>query len=526
VLGAVGALAWPRWAGAQADGSRDAPVAIRAGRWVEATEVGVARFQSVGGAMPDPIGFATPFPITAVAPHWSGKERVGASVEVSLSIDGADWGPWLTVGEDPDGGRPGRDLRRYGPPVLTSPVGWVRYRTFDADGKPAALRGLAWEYIDAAGPAAVSAGQQATPTVSDAGFTVRSRADWGADEGLRFVNGWEVWPPEYAAVTHAVVHHSDTAFHEDPLAAIRSIYYYHAVTRGWGDIGYNLLIDHLGNAYEGRVGGDGAVGGHALGYNEGTWGVCLIGRFQDEGPTPAMTGSLANALAWVTGRTGLDPFGEAPLKDIASLPIVCAHRDVNPTACPGDALYADLTPVRETVASLRETQLGAWEPSRFQAGGAATTSEEGVLLREGPGVRYPALASMRQGEPLAVLEGPTTADGFDWYLVRGTSLTGWAAADLLTPSVAPGDFGVAVGGQTAGPTRDDAGWPVGATVAVTGGPVRLRDAPAGAILDTLPDGAWLNIIGAPEQASGVMWYPVDTGLGTTGWVGAEFLRPA
>jgi len=121
----------------------------RAGRWVEASEVGVARAEAIGDLAPEPIAFQTPYRVFAAAPHWSGKEKPGATLEVSFSADGATWTDPVTVGEDGDNGRPGKDRRRYGPLLMTGPAEWIRYRSFNAAGRPAALRGLAWEDIDA-----------------------------------------------------------------------------------------------------------------------------------------------------------------------------------------------------------------------------------------------------------------------------------------------------------------------------------------------------------------------------------------
>ena len=36
---------------------------------------------------------------------------------------------------------------------------------------------------------------------------------------------------------------------------MRSIYAYHTQTRGWGDIGYNVIVDKFGRIFEGRYGG-------------------------------------------------------------------------------------------------------------------------------------------------------------------------------------------------------------------------------------------------------------------------------
>ena len=34
---------------------------------------------------------------------------------------------------------------------------------------------------------------------------------------------------------------------------LRSIYYYHTVVRGWGDIGYQYIVGQRGQVYEGRA---------------------------------------------------------------------------------------------------------------------------------------------------------------------------------------------------------------------------------------------------------------------------------
>ena len=70
--------------------------------------------------------------------------------------------------------------------------------------------------------------------------SVISRAGWGADEALRFdASGNELWPPEFHPTQKLIVHHTAGQNGDpNPAATIRAIYYYHAVTRGWGDIGY------------------------------------------------------------------------------------------------------------------------------------------------------------------------------------------------------------------------------------------------------------------------------------------------
>ena len=68
-----------------------------------------------------------------------------------------------------------------------------------------------------------------------------------------------VWPIETTnKVQKIVVHHTAENNLRDLTdeELIRSTYYYHAVNRGWGDIGYNYIVGQRGAIYEGRAGGD------------------------------------------------------------------------------------------------------------------------------------------------------------------------------------------------------------------------------------------------------------------------------
>ena len=227
-----------------------------AGEWVEADQVGVSGDLAVAERGVEPITFRADFPFSALAPHWSGEAEPGAVVELSVSPDGETWTDPILVGEAAeDGGRPERGNQRFGRLLSTPGAAFVRYRTLDAYGNPTVLPGLAFTYFDAtAGPGVddVYSGALA-PFLGPP--PIIPRAAWGADEGYRFDETGEIWPPEYQPVAHIIVHHTDTVSFQDPVVAIRSIYYYHAVVRGWGDIGYNYLVDFMGHIYEGRFGG-------------------------------------------------------------------------------------------------------------------------------------------------------------------------------------------------------------------------------------------------------------------------------
>ncbi len=182
---------------------------------------------------------------------------------------------------------------------------------------------------------------------------VVSRNGWEADESLM------TWTPEYEVVTHNIIHHTDTPNTDtDWKARIRSIYYYHAVTRGWGDIGYNYLIDPDGVIYEGRYGGDDVIGAHAYGYNNGSMGVAFLGSYGggsysgNTTPFDTMLTSAEHLLAWKCGQKNIDPLGSGVDNDGDVYSYISGHRDVGSTTCPGDNLYKLLPTIRKNVNNL------------------------------------------------------------------------------------------------------------------------------------------------------------------------------
>ncbi|HZT05510.1 MAG TPA: N-acetylmuramoyl-L-alanine amidase [Chloroflexota bacterium] len=176
-----------------------------------------------------------------------------------------------------------------------------------------------------------------------------ARSDWGADPQ------YLTWTPEFAPARKFAIHHTVTSDGgNDPAAAIRAIYYYHAVTLGWGDIGYNYLIDRSGNIYEGRAGGPNVVAGHAAQYSSGADGIALLGTYQDDRPTDAMLAALVSLIAWRARAQGVDPLGSSFFVD-KQVPNIFGHRDVMSTDCPGDAAYALLPTIRQRVATYLAT---------------------------------------------------------------------------------------------------------------------------------------------------------------------------
>jgi serine protease len=155
-----------------------------------------------------------------------------------------------------------------------------------------------------------------------------------------------------------VIHHTVTANNDpNPKATIRAIYYYHAVTRGWGDIGYNFLVDSDGIIYEGRYGGDGVAGAHALGYNVGSVGIGVLGDFRYISPNKKVRNALHKIAVWKFYTHNVDPdkatnFGN-PLR---TLPSVFYHGQVSNTACAGIYLN-NFTPSLKKLAHYMAQQI-------------------------------------------------------------------------------------------------------------------------------------------------------------------------
>jgi hypothetical protein len=171
-----------------------------------------------------------------------------------------------------------------------------------------------------------------------------NRIEWGADTNLT------TWPPRYDAPYRFMIHHTATSTnYADFKAAVRDIFLLHSIGRGWGDIGYNYLIDPNGVIYEGRQGGEGSIGAHTGGYNNGGIGIAFIGDYSNGLPSAAALESMRQLIlerALIHGITlqwGSTVYG---------------HRDFNNTACPGQTLYNSLPAQIATIETSRQQQVG------------------------------------------------------------------------------------------------------------------------------------------------------------------------
>ncbi len=555
----------------------------RASEWSPGANTG--NFTAASDGM---VTFQADFPFSAIAPHWSAAAGYWPQIQARFSADGSSWSDMMNlVASDHDVGRPDRAGTIFGNLAFPGTSQFVQFQTMDLNGVGADVPDLGFTYIDATPGPTIDDVYAAALSPSIEPPPIISRAAWGANESYRYDSDGLLWPLEYRMVEHVIIHHTETPNFQDPLVAIRSVYYYHAVTRGWGDIGYNYLVDFMGNVYEGRSGGENVVGGHAYEYAYGSSGIGTMGRFSDVSATPEMQAGVVWITAWV-GRN-LDPYGQADFKSTESLSTICGHRDVNDSTCPGDLLYGDLPAIRDYVSAvLFQGQTPGSGATGFVPGDTVEVIVADANLRVGPGVDASLVTTLPLGTIMTVQDGPTTVDGYTWYEVSGLAGTGWCASFLIqgtgggSGAFAAGDIvivdtdavnlrsevglgagviAVLIGGTTAvitdGPTASDgyawyrmdtelgSGWAVsdffttvmdgpppanddfviGDAVVVATDALNLRRQPStgGSIITVLPTGADLVITDGATRADGYDWYGVRSAAFGDGWCVSEFL---
>ena len=319
-----------------------------------------------------------PLPITAshIALKWRGAPEAQISVafgngpnelgeEVPASHVDEDEGP--DDGDVPPRAKPAEPDETYSDVLWTGGATFVRVTSDRPIGKLTVMA------IDARSDVALLPGPAATVDAAMDQPTIIPRSGWGADESLRFdAAGHETWPPEFAPMQKAIVHHTAGRNGDpNPAATIRAIYWVKSINRGYGDIGYNFLIDEQGRIYEGRhsrdyAPGEGVTGedlagnivrgGHAVNFNDGTVGIAFLGNFQHRQPTTAARTALERFLAWKLERHGLSPLGQSVyrnpvLGNTKNLYNISGHRNVNATACPGDTFYPTFPQLRQRVTA-------------------------------------------------------------------------------------------------------------------------------------------------------------------------------
>ena len=344
------------------------PTAAAAPRPVE-PEVAVVDLPAAEGATTE---LEVPEGAAVLGVTWDGgADEAPPSVQVRALRNG-EWSSWTTVDASDDAPDPGTEeaerAAAEGGVQATDPVDVlgaekVEVRTSDVTG----VDNLAAAIVDPGeSPADVSAvgseGPLATADAAAAMPSVVTRSQWGADESLRGCT-----PSAAPSLSGVIVHHTadrNTYTQAQAPAIMRSIYAYHTQVRKWCDVGYNALVDKFGTIYEGRYGGleRNIIGAHSGGFNSGTWGVSVIGNYEEVDLPTAARASLEKLTAWRLGVAGIDPSGTMRLISAGSpkyasgvavtLPVIAAHRDVGLTSCPGRYTYDKLSTIRGNVDQL------------------------------------------------------------------------------------------------------------------------------------------------------------------------------
>ncbi len=502
----------------------------RANHWApQAPQQGLLRTMVVSG---DWITFQPDYPISAIGVSWPGDVGLWPVVEIQLSTDGSTWSDSFFLQSQVDQGvRKNRDGRIFTPLLFSDGATSIRYRTIDSAGNPGEVAGIEFTYIDSTDgpwekdigdrPTTLSAATMALTTTE--GTTddsvppqIVTRAQWGADESWRFDKYGEIWPPEYITVHHIIIHHTETSNTQDPVVAIRAIYYYHAVDQGWGDIGYNYLVDRNGTIYQGRVGGQNVVGGHSYQYAFGSSGISIIGNYQYVHESDAAKAGLVSIVAWV-GRF-LDPYGKQDFLEIKNLPVICAHRDVNDTTCPGDMLYGDIPEIRDLVAATLDS--GVQEtpnPGGIIVGDRVrvqTDDGSDLNLRSSGSGSASVVGTIPNRQTARVIGGPKVASDGNWYQIQWSGGTGWATAQFLIVDppeipVEPGDY------------------PYGLNMRYTSSTnIRTGPSTSAGVIQAVARNTWAFILAGPEQGNSYTWYQLRVYQVGDGWSIKDNITPA
>lgn len=296
---------------------------------------------------------------TAVVVSWSQQGDSGDHTGLEMRVrDGDKWSDWMYTSSDQDDRKDGTKPLNSGI-ILSKDISQVQYRlNLDKYSPEIDLSSIKLEAIDSSKGPSISKTTTWQKLAKAFGFAddtsarlkgppIKSRAGWGSPEPY----GSPRWTPSYQPVKRVIVHHTATTPNANSSAAVRAIWHYHANSRGWGDIGYNYLVDQSGNIFHGRYtnatyaeqNNVDVVGGHAYGNNLRTVGIAALGDFTNRTPSSASIRAIGEVAAFKGGPYGLNPGKGTRL---------VGHRDVRSTSCPGARLYARLSSIKSVANAL------------------------------------------------------------------------------------------------------------------------------------------------------------------------------
>lgn len=166
-------------------------------------------------------------------------------------------------------------------------------------------------------------------------------------------------------------------------------------------------------------------------------------------PVVVLLAVIALGVWLVQGRNQPDDLAAAEPTHLPTLPpatLVEVRKTGVPTDAPAAAEATATTAPADTVATAEPTTApaAATEAPTIapadDSGGLAKgssavvtgTAGRGLRVRTGAGLSEPAVKVLPEGTTVQILDGPRSADGYDWYQVRDAAgVEGWVAADWL-----------------------------------------------------------------------------------------------
>jgi len=361
-------------------------------------KIGMSLSAGKNGEYVSPV-VRTPFKATHIGMHWREELTYGSSINVYLrtSNDGKNFSQWVKTHPERETGRDGiQEEETFASLVGTEKAAFAQAKIefFSGEESFPKLKTLTFTFLNSAeesrqeikkfGPVPFDILTQDTVEKTSPNghiINVITREGWGANEEYRLsADGTELWPRSYHGTRKLIIHHTADANSngvtdlEKNKATVRNIYYYHAVIRGWGDIGYNALVDAAGNIYEGKYGTHylasrpstpepeqvmvlDVEAAHAASYNSGSFGISALGDFTDFSVPDTQLSGIKDGLTFVADSRGINPQGKSDFLrydgswhyDLNNL---VGHRDVGQTACPGNLFYSCLKGVKDYIGNL------------------------------------------------------------------------------------------------------------------------------------------------------------------------------
>ena len=129
-------------------------------------------------------------------------------------------------------------------------------------------------------------------------------------------------------VSRIILHHEWVALNKDKsdIEIIRAIYRNHTVDKDWWDIAYHYIIWQRGQIYEGRAGWDYVVGTHAAYNNMGTVGIVVLGDYSQHTLNKDQIAGLEKLIPLLAKKYGITLSAQAVGTPCASAS--CASLDL------------------------------------------------------------------------------------------------------------------------------------------------------------------------------------------------------